>query len=114
MSASVTGSPDVSKRGHCNAQDVDRALKGPLKPPHVTCFVKVLQGKIIRMQMPRVADVGALKGAISMRTSITPSEQKLMAGGKQLRNSSRLEELCDGEELDVALNLGLAGGGDDE
>jgi hypothetical protein len=60
--------------------------------------------------MPRSADVKTLKGAISARTAIPTLEQKLVAGGKPLRDAIQLGEACAGEELNVVVNFGLAGG----
>jgi hypothetical protein len=108
---------EVQERGkpkNANEQQIRGACENAEERRPMSCSVMTPGGHSVRFHMPLGADVGALKGAIAARTSIPRLEQKLVAGGKQLRDASGLEHLCSGGELDVALNLGLAGGGDGE
>ncbi|GAQ89675.1 hypothetical protein KFL_005490050 [Klebsormidium nitens] len=117
--------PGRAERGACHVQEggggkaaaehqtAGASGTGEERRP-ICCPVKAPGGRSVQLQMPPAANVGALKGAIAERIAIPSSEQKLVARGKQLRNASRLEQLCSGEALDVALNLALAGGGEDE
>jgi hypothetical protein len=104
--------PKTPKPPACSGGNpwVSKEAAGGADQPTIRCSVKIPQGRLLQLQMPRSADVKTLKGAISARTAIPTLEQKLVAGGKPLRDATQLGEASAGEELNVVVNFGLAGG----
>lgn len=104
--------PKTPKQPACSRRNprVSKEAAGDADQQTIRCSVKIPQGRLLQLQMPRSADVKTLKGAISARTAIPTLEQKLVAGGKPLRDAIQLGEACAGEELNVVVNFGLAGG----
>jgi hypothetical protein len=104
--------PKTPKQPACSRRNpwVSKEAASGADQQTIRCSVKIPQGRLLQLQMPRSADVKTLKGAISARTAILTLEQKLVAEGKPLCDAIQLGEACAGEELNVVVNFGLAGG----
>ena len=80
------------------------------REPQYQVFLRTLSGKTVALGVRGGDTVRHMKSVIYEKEGIPPDQQKLLSGGRLLRDEKRLKEcdLCSGSIVD--LNLGLLGG----
>ena len=78
--------------------------------PQYQVYLRTLSGKTVGLEVRGGDTVGQVKSAVYEKEGIPPEQQRLLMGGKPLRDDERLRDcgLCSGSAVDLC--LGLSGG----